>query len=254
MINLNDSDIFGTNETIPEKTGEIEKIHIREILKELGSPVESLCLGDFDFIGEFTAKKQRSTDSQEYKKAGAFFRPNYERGLLIHALIKKYDIETYLEIGYGRGYSSICAAMTMSQLGRGEVITIDPALQKEQVENLSKVLPNEWLSRIRFYQSTSDEFFSSQDKKFDMAFIDGDHRYSAVKNDWENVIKNNPKVILLDDYHLLSKQEKDIEVSNLVDSLDEPSKRLVIMDRRIFLDDRRYTDEEIDYGQVLIVK
>ena len=30
------------------------------------------------------------------------------------------------------------------------------------------------------------------------------------------------------------------------------NKELIIMDRRIFFDDRRVKDEDIDYGQVLI--
>ena len=130
MVNLSSSVFGGASAEIPERTGNIEKEHIRETLKNLESPVEDIVLGNFDYIGEFTAKKQRSPDKKEFKTAGAFFRPNYERGLLISALIKKYDIKSYLEIGFGRGYSCMCAAMTMDQLGRGEVITIDPALEE----------------------------------------------------------------------------------------------------------------------------
>ena len=45
-----------------------------------------------------------------------------------------------------------------------------------------------------------------------------------------------------------------MEVSSLVDSLDYDSKELVIQDRRIFVDDRGWTDDQIDYGQVIITR
>lgn len=255
MVNLS-SNIFGdVSQEIPDRTGNIEKEDIRETLKNLENPVEDIILGNFDYIGEFTAKKQRSPDKPEFKTAGAFFRPNYERGLLISSLIKKYDIKTYLEIGFGRGYSCMCAAMTMEELGRGEVISIDPALEEDNLKKLAEVLPNSWFGRIKFFKSTSDQFFSEEkDIKFDMAYIDGDHRYPAVKSDWENVKSYDPKVVLFDDYHLPGKNQKDMEVSSLVDQIEGVSKKMIIMDRRIFLDDRGYTDDMIDYGQVLIVK
>ena len=256
MIDLSNS-VFGagSNQEIPARTGDIEKEHIKTTLENLGSPIEDVILGNFDFIGEVTAKKQRSPDKKEFKTAGAFFRPNYERGILISALIKKYDIKTYLEIGFGRGYSCMCAAMTMEQLGRGEVITIDPALEEDNLKKLTEVLPNSWFSRIKFFKSTADQFFSEEkDINFDMAYIDGDHRYEAVKNDWENVKNYEPKVVLFDDYHLPGKNQKDMEVSSLVDQITDVPKKMIIMDRRIFLDDRGYTDDMIDYGQVLIVR
>jgi len=257
MVNLN-TDLFESSspvqEEIPQRTGNIEKVHIKDALKTLGFEISDFSLGEFDYIGEFTAKKQRPPDSDLYKNVGAFFRPNYERGLLINALIRKYDIETYLEIGYGRGYSCFCAAKTMSELGRGRVHTVDPALDKSQIENLSNVFPHEWFEKISFYKETSDNFFKSNTEKFDLIYIDGDHRYSQVKKDWENSRERFNKVILFDDYHLPGKVQKDMEVSSLVDSLDYERKELVIQDRRIFLDDRGWSDDEINYGQVIITK
>ena len=69
--------------------------HIKDKLNELDFPVENLSLGDFDVIGEFTAKKTRGPESDLYKKVGCFYRPNYERGLLIYSLIRKYKIHKY---------------------------------------------------------------------------------------------------------------------------------------------------------------
>ena len=47
---------------------------------------------------------------------------------------------------------------------------------------------------------------------------------------------------------------KDIECSKVIDNITNYQKELIIMDRRIFFDDRGYTDDEIDYGQVLLTK
>jgi hypothetical protein len=87
---------------------------------------------------------------------------------------------------------------------------------------------------------------------FDLIYIDGDHRYQAVKNDWNNSREKFKKFLLFDDYHMPSKNQKDIECSKVIDEIEEFDKELIIMDRRIFFDDRRISDEDIDYGQVLI--
>mgnify|MGYP001470149612 FL=1 len=69
------------------------------------------------------------------------------------------------------------------------------------------------------------------------------------------MIKNRfKKAILFDDYHLPGKVQKDIECAKLIDEIDDFEKELIIMDRRIFFDDRRISDKDIDYGQVLITK
>lgn len=240
--------------TAPPRTGDIKKKFIQEKLKELGVDISDISLGDFDAIGKYTAEKQRSRDSELYKKAGAWFRPNYERGILIYSLIKKYKVESYLEIGYGRGYSCFCAALAFSELGKGKVTTVDPALDQEQVQNLTGIFPREWFNFIDFWKGTSDDFFNQSNEKYDMIYVDGDHRYSAVLKDWNNCKDRYNKLILFDDYHLPEKVQKDIDVSNVIDAIEDPSKELIIMDRRIFFDDRRIPDEDINYGQVLLTK
>ena len=61
------------------------------------------------------------------------------------------------------------------------------------------------------------------------------------------------KLLLFDDYH---KQQTDssIECSQTIDQIEDESKQLIIMDRRIFHDDRELSDDQIDYGQVLLTK
>lgn len=236
----------------------MKKTHIKDKLAELDFPVEMLCLGDFDMIGEFTAKKSRNPESDLYKKVGCFYRPNYERGLLIYSLIRKHKVSSYLEIGFGRGYSAFCASKAMDDAGiDGKVTCLDVKFDQELLKNLTRIFPASWFQRMQFVQGPSSETLDKipgAPSKFDMIYIDGDHTYEGVRRDWELCKDRWNKVVLFDDYHLPTKSQKDIECAKLIDEIDDPSKELIIMDRRIFGDDRNTKDEEIDYGQVVMVK
>ena len=257
LISFNTEPAGPTAESIPERTGNINKIHIREKFKQLGVNIDDLKLGDFDQIGEMTAKKRRDPGTDLYNNVGAFFRPNYERGLLIYTLIRKYNLKSYLEVGFGRGYSCLCAAFALSENGGGSIVTVDPNLNEDFLNNLAKSCPKDWFSMIRFINGKSQEFLADEkqaNEKYDLIYIDGDHTYAATKRDWELCKDKYNNFLIFDDYHLPGKVQKDIECSNLIDQIEDDSKELIIMDRRIFLDDRGYTDDQIDYGQVLITK
>lgn len=237
----------------------MEKKLIQQKLEELGVYLEDIPLGDFDAIGEYTAKKNRARGSELYNSVGCFFRPNYERGILMYYLTKKYEFNSVLEIGFGRGYSTFCIAKAMWDLGiEGKITTVDPMFgeKEEFLKNLTHIFPGQWFEKIEFINLTSDEYFKQNpDKQFDFIYIDGDHKFEAVSNDWNNSKDKFRKALLFDDYHLPSKASgPDIQCAKLIDTIDDESKELIIMDRRIFLDDRGYTDDQIDYGQVLLTK
>ena len=233
----------------------MKNIFIKEKLKQIGVSLEDIPLGDFDQIGEFTAKKNRSPTSELYNKVGCFFRPNYERGILQYYLTKKFKFSSVLEIGFGRGYSTLCLAKAMCDLSiPGKITTVDPNLDKDFLEYIFKILPNEWFSKINCVQMTSEEYYKTCNQNFDFIYIDGDHRYDAVKKDWEFAKDHFDKFVLFDDYHMPTKSQKDIECSKLIDEIEGFNKELIIMDRRIFYDDRRVSDDLVDYGQVLLSK
>ncbi len=233
----------------------MKNIHIVDKLKELNFELDDLVLGDFDVIGERCARKHRDPDSEFYKKYGAFFRPNYERGLLIYSLILEYDIKSFLEIGFGRGYGSLCAAMAMRDNGGGKITTIDPNFDWNHIDQIKREFPKEWFDMIEFVSDYSQRHLSDYKDTFDFIYIDGDHRYEAVKRDWELSKDKYNKVLLFDDYIPTgTDSDDDIQCSTLIDSIEDDSKELIIMDRRIFIDDLKRPDKSITYGQVLLTK
>lgn len=229
--------------------------HIKAKLEEMGISLAEIPLGDFDAIGEFTAKRTRQPTDKLYKEVGCFYRANYERGILIYYLIKTKKLDSFLEIGFGRGYSTMCAAKAFRDMGKaGKIVTIDPSLTKESATQLTQVFPREWFEGITFFTEKSETALPKIDGKFDLIYVDGDHRYEAVKRDWELIQGKWRHHVLFDDYHMPSKKEEAIECAKLIDEIDDPSKELIIMDRRIFFDDRQIPDDKIDYGQVLLTR
>jgi hypothetical protein len=233
----------------------VRTINIKQKLEEMGVSPETVVMGDFDHIGEFTAKKERNPSDPNYRKYGAFFRPNYERGILVYHLIRQHNLTSMLEIGFGRGYATFCAARAFHDAGiAGKVTTVDPALDERFLGALQQVFPKDWFKHIQFMKGTSQAVVPTLNEAYDLIYIDGDHSYEGTKLDWELTKDKWNKHLLFDDYHLPSKGDPGIQCSKLIDEVNDPSKELIIMDRRMFFDDRRFTDDQIDYGQVLLTK
>ena len=110
-----------------------------------------------------------------FKKLHFDFPTNIYRWNLIQHIIDKYNFSDYLEIGCDK----------------------DQSFSKIKIKNLVGVDPVSG-GTIR---STSDQFFSSNKKKFDIIFIDGLHHYDQVLKDINNSLKilNNNGFILVHD-------------------------------------------------------
>lgn len=235
-------------------------VHIKQKLENLNVSLENLSLGDFDRIGEYTAKKMRSPSETLYRTVGAFFRPNFERGILVYSLIRSYGLTSLLEIGTGRGFVTFCAAKAFHDMGvEGKIVTIDPTPDEKFFNSLQQVFPSEWFKMVKFIKGTSQEVVPQLAERFDLVYIDGAHDYESTKVDLKNSNDLCNKLILCDDYHLPSKDDPGIQCRQAIDEFDfdgndfsEPE--MIRGDRRIFLDDRGYTDEQINYGQMLFSK
>lgn len=233
----------------------MKKLDIKEKLEELDVTLDAIVLGDFDVIGEYTAKRHRSPTEPLYKKAGAFYRSSYERGILIYYLIRQNHLQSMMEIGFGRGYSALCAAKAFHDAGvQGQIVTIDPVFDEKFITALGQIFPQEWFKMIKFVKGLSQNVLPQIDEKFDLIYIDGDHSYEATKQDWELCKDKYNKFLLFDDYHLPTKNDPGIRCAELIDEIDDDTKELIIMDRILFENDKKLRPEEIDYGQVLLTR
>ena len=235
-------------------------VNIKEKLTQLGVQLDDIVLGDFDYLGKFCAERTRERNDANYKKYGFSYRSNYERGMLAYYLVRQLGVKSFLEIGTGRGYVTFCVAKAMYDSGiSGRIVTVDPAADENFFKALNQVFPQQWFKDITFVKGFSGDVVPTLNEKFDFVYIDGDHSYMATKIDWEMCKDKFNQVLLFDDYHLPTKIDPGIQCREVIDSVDENEvdcneKELIIMDRRIFVDERGFTDEQINYGQCLLTK
>jgi predicted O-methyltransferase YrrM len=174
-------------------------------------------------IGQFIDLADMTTLFYDQSK-NRFIRLNYERGLLLYALISKFKPKNILEIGTASGYGTLSMAWAMSDNNiDGKIFTIDPipisekterplydhSNKGQRIENVSvqeiwkKVAKQDWLDRVVTLCGYSGEIMRKNNlPKFDFAYIDGAHFFEAVKHDFYSVINNAAGEfgILFDDY------------------------------------------------------
>jgi hypothetical protein len=236
----------------------MKTIDITTKLTSLGCPVDDMMLGDFDAIGEHTAKKARMRGTELYKTIGCYFRPNYERGLLAHAYMKRYRPKRILEIGFGRGYWTTCMAKAAYDCNvQCEIYSVDTTFDRAHIDAMSKIFPPEWLQSIRMVQGRSIDVVSKlEGGKFDLINIDGDRTHAGIKSDWNTVKDIFTQHVIFNEYHLPGSKHAgpdDFAVADVVNSIDVKYEReLIVMDRLVFPDDRREPSDEKRYGQVLV--
>lgn len=124
---------------------------------------------------------------------------SYYRWDIINHLIKKYNYKSFLEIGYYKGWSFDNVQCEFK-------IAVDPNPSKtpdqEKASIGSEIVLKQGFmnSKEYLYKATSDEFFGHQkymdrhfglspEDKWDIIFIDGDHRAEQVYKDIENSLK-----------------------------------------------------------------
>lgn len=148
---------------------------------------------------------------------------NFERGMLLYAIISKLKPKTVLEIGTAEGYSTLCMAWAMSDNNiDGKIYTIDPKSHDLPIErtiilddgkiskqNIStdelwkKFTKPEWLKKIQVITGYAGEVLDKTEfPKMEFGYIDGAHFFEAVKHDFYGFLKIADKKfsILFDDY------------------------------------------------------
>ena len=121
-------------------------------------------------------------------------------------ILKSYKKFEYLEIGSFEGNSSMFVAKNFPD---SKIYCVDNWVGTEEYENLkfSNIEKNfdqnmsEFNNYFKFKKS-SDDFFNTNNKKFDVIYIDGYHKGSQVYKDFKNSWKvlNDNGVIIFDDY------------------------------------------------------
>lgn len=143
-----------------------------------------------------------------------------ERYTLLYALCKYRDCKTAIEIGCACGWGS----KAMAKAG-AKVIGIDPTPKCKSCKN------------IEIIQGDSNEVLRSFTEPFDLIFVDGNHDYEYVLEDFYQVDRLVDKYVVIHDYKL----EKG--VTKAVDHFYKVPHK-VIMDIKI-------TKDPIKYGTVI---
>jgi Methyltransferase domain len=196
----------------------MRQLDVRDKLAELATPIPDWQV--FRRLGDLTKLRHEN---------GRFHPVNYESGLLLHALVRKYRPQRILEIGTGRGYGALCLASALEDGGLpGEVVTVDTRGYDEpqewalddgtgpRVASLSRRdvwerhVDERLRRRIVQVQGSSFEALRrlAEEGKggFELVYIDGDHTYPVVRHDFyaSVLLARPPFRILLDDYTPLS--------------------------------------------------
>jgi predicted O-methyltransferase YrrM len=183
-----------------------------------------------EFIGKLEIKMPSEKEFQELGDVTALFRDknenfvrlNYERGMLLYALIAKYRPKNILEIGTASGYATLCMAWAMEDHNiDGKIFTIDPKSHQEvitrklkideEIKTMSlsrrelwkKFVSSEWIKKIEVLTGYSYDVLDKENfPKIEFCYVDGSHVYTAVKQDFFRILKiiSQNFHILFDDY------------------------------------------------------
>jgi hypothetical protein len=219
----------------------IETLFIRDFLSKIDVYSESVNLGEFDYIGEFTAKSQRSPLTPEYSKLGAFFRNDYERGILLYYLVRMLKISSVFELGIERAYSTLCVARALNETTGGTVTSVERSIEQEHVVALSKLFPHEWFKHIKFIKGEFEQSCLSLEelktKQFELISVNLKNPNDLVTT-WKHIRGKWSRAIVIDvgDSDEMTKISQELEGE--LSSQENVSVFRVNTDRCLFPDDR----------------
>src|SRR3546814_12331959 len=126
-----------------------------------------------------------------------------DRLYVIQTLIKRWKFKNYLEIGVFTGH-------VFFRVPGYSKVAVDPDFAFGPARKLGKSLMNPGNFFNRYFQKSSDEFFSRDapllyaKKPLDIALVDGMHEYSSALRDIENSLHflSADRVVLVHAFHL----------------------------------------------------
>ena len=224
-------------------TLDVFKVH--EFVEALG--VELPPVERFWKLGDATALRNRAD--------GSFFRANYERGILLYALVAKHRPTSVLEFGTGRGYGCLCVAWAMRDCGiPGVIHTVDKVSSDESIRwpvrwNESEKPRVELLARAEVWRRTAHPGWLEHVRELtgysaavmrgfcgapvDLAFIDAGHGHRTVQHDFYAALRvaADSIGILFDDY---SAEDWGVGTRRLIheEVLPHRNASLILTDRR----------------------
>lgn len=100
---------------------------------------------------------------------------------LLNALIEKYNLKSYLEIGVQNPANNFDKVKCEKKVG------VDPELYGLQGMSIYQKTSDEWFNEKVFNYKTDD--YEQVNTIFDLIFIDGLHHADQVKRDFENSLR-----------------------------------------------------------------
>jgi len=169
----------------------------------------------FSFLSKKYYNQYISLNSKnlEFKKKGRYTQDWFSYNIkYLSRILFKYNLQNkklnILELGSFEGLSTV---FFLTTLRHSNVYCVDPFIDFEENKDkdFNKIFENfkyntrEFQNRIRLSKSTSDYFFeNTNDEKFDLIYIDGNHRAENVFKDAKNSFKllKDGGYIIFDDF------------------------------------------------------
>jgi len=162
------------------------------------------------FLNYKTKRKSKKIETNLYQNFQSKYNHRWfctHLNFLTFNLKKNQNIKRILEIG---SYEGLSAIFYLNLFKDSSIECVDTWSGGEQQpgedfsfieKNFDKNL-NLYKNKVLKHKMLSDNFFAQNKNKFDLIFIDGDHKYDQVKRDALNAWKilNNRGVLIFDDY------------------------------------------------------